>query len=325
MEKRAFLASLLFLFLLLILLPENNSLFSQKFLTREEAACEQLEKGEIDQAINILEKELKAKPDNLNARLYLGIAFYLKRNLERASKELEKTEKDIDRMLGSSRPFGDEAMFTQLGMDRKAGVLFSEERKGLLYFFRGVTLKEKKDLKNAEKKFKKAQKSKYDKTSLSLQFIDLYLKKKDLKSATKKLNEFKKISGESQITTFLDGYIQYKNKNLDASLASFEKIADAEPGAKKNIGCLHYNKGEFQKAIETWDEILSQHPEDKEVQINLGRAYFQVGDATKAQEYFDKAGIKIPPSRYSPKQIPLIYETVLKEVKLDLQCVAKKK
>lgn len=324
MGKRATLVFSLFLFLFLVFFPENRSLFSQKILTREEAACEYLEKGEIDQAIEILQKELEASPENLNARLYLGVAYYLKKDIEGASKELEKIEKEIDRMLGSSRPFGDEAMFTQLGMDRKAGVLFSEERKGVLYFFRGLILKEKKDLKNAEKKFKKAEKLNYDKISLSIQLIDLYLKKKDLKAASKVLDELKKISGESQITAFLDGYIQYKNNKLNASLASFEKIAEAQPQAKKNIGCLHYNKGEYPKAIENWEEILTQHPDDKEVQLNLGRAYFRAGDAAKAQEYFDRAGLKISPAKFSPKQIPLSYETVLKETKLDLQCISKK-
>lgn len=320
MIKKAGIISLFFIFLLCVLLANNHLLFAQKFLTQEESACHFLDKGEIDKALEILQDELKINPDNLSAHLYLGIALYLKKDLERASGEFEKIEKEIDRMLGSSRPFGDEAMFTEMGMDRKAEVLFSDERKGLLYFCRGLTLKEKKDLKNAEKKFKKALKLKYNEISTRLQLIDLYIGKKDLKSAAKELEELKKISGESGRLALLDGYLSYKNKRFEEALAAFEKSASSSLEARRNIASIHYNSGNYQKAVEVWEEILSNKLDDKEALINIGRASFHLGELEKAQEYFSKASLKISPEEYSPKKIPLGYGSLLKDVKFNLMC-----
>lgn len=318
MRKR--LGIIFLLFLLWVLFPNDHFVIAQKFQTQEEMACRFLEKGEIDKAVEILQYELKINPDNLNAQLYLGIAFFLKNDLENAFQRFKKIEKEIYKVLGSSRPFGDEAMFTQMGMDRKADVLFSKERKGLLYFCRGLTLKEKKDLKNAEKKFKIALKQKYDKMAVHLQLFELYIKMKDIKSATKQLSGLKKISGENDLLIFLDGYLKYRNDKLEDALAAFKKIAPTILEAKKNIARIHYNSGNYQKAMEIWQEILSQIVDDKEALINVGRAYFHLGDSEKAQEYFSKVGIKTSPDRYSPKKLPLVYKTQLKEVKFDLRC-----
>ena len=318
MRKKVIIISLTLL--LCALFPVSRPLLSQRPVSEENRACRHLDEGEIDLAIQILQRELKIDPENLNAHLYLGIAYYLKNDLEKSFKELEKIDKELDKMLGSSRPFGDEGMFTQLGMDRKRDILFTEEKKGVLYFFRGLTLKDKKDYKNAEKRFKKAEKSKYDKAAVSLQLIDIHIKNKKIKNATKEIQKYKKIAGETDASTFLDGYIQYMNKNAKVSLAAFQKLEGKMPEAKMNIGCLHYNLGEYQKAVEIWEGILSQNPDLKDAQINLGRAYFHTGDTAKAQEYFNKAGLTISPDRYSPKTIPLAYEFLVKDIKYNLQC-----
>ncbi|MFB0564770.1 MAG: tetratricopeptide repeat protein [Candidatus Aminicenantaceae bacterium] len=330
MRKKSVIISLLLLFWALF--PENQPLFPQKVFTQVDTACQCLDKGEIDKAIELLKKELKISSNNLNARLYLGIAYYQKKDLENAFKEFEKIEKIIMKRVDFDRPetpawsrdgWNPEQVDTNLiesWMDRQTNVIFSKEKLGLLYFCRGLTLKEKKDLKNAEKRFERARKFKYDSTAISMELFDFYLKKKDMKSASKEIKELKKITGETETTIFLDGYIHYTNKNVQASLAAFEKLAEKMPEAKRNIGCIHYNQGEYQKAIEIWEDVLSQKPDYKDIQIDLGRAHFHAGDTEKAQEYFDKAGIKISPARYSPKKIGLDYEVLFEEIKFDLQC-----
>ena len=52
----------------------------------------------------------------------------------------------------------------------------------------------------------------------------------------------------------------------------------------------------------------------------MGRAYFQLGDKEKAQEFFEQTGIKIPVERYSPKKIPLIPPQLGKKIELELTC-----
>lgn len=318
MRKRIEVIFLVFLFW--ILFSKGYPVFAQKILNQEERACRYLDKGEVDKAIEILQRVLERSPDNLNANLYLGIAFYLKKDLESASQRFMKIEKGIDKMSGSSYAFGDEAMFTQMGMERKEDVLFLEGRRGLLYFFRGLSLKEKKDLKNAEKRFKKALKLKYDEMATRMQLFDLYIKMKKLKSASKQLDGLKKISGESELLVILDGYLKYRRGSINDALAAFEKIAPTNLEAKKNLARVHYNSGNYQKAMEVWEEIYSLQSDDKEAPLNIGRACFHLGNPDKAQEYFSKAGVKISPDRYSPKKVPLVYETIPKEVKFDLKC-----
>lgn len=301
----------------------SDFLFAQRLITQEERACHLLNRGEIEKAIVVLDNELKANPDNLNAQLYLGIALYMKKDKESAFKKFEKIEKEVDRMIGSSRPFGDLEMFTQMGMERKAEVLFSKERRGLLYYCLGILLKERKDFKNAEKKFKEALKQKYDERATRLQLLDVSIKLKDLKSASRELSELKKAAEEDVVLAFLDGYLKYREGNMDEAMAIFERLAPSSLEAKKNLALLYYNRGEYTKAIEISEEILAEHPDDKGSQINIGRSYFHLADSEKAQEYFARAGMKIAPERYSPKKIPLTYKSVLKEVKFDLMCSAR--
>jgi hypothetical protein len=295
-------------------------LFSQIGLSEEEKACHLLAKGEIDQAMDILNREIKRLPQNLNLCLYLGIAYYLKNDSERAFREFEKIERELDKMMASERPIGDEVMFLEQAMDRKGAFFFSENKKGLLYFLRGLTLKEKKDLKNAEKKFLAARKYNYEQTSLALELIDLYLLNDNLKSASKELAELKKNSGENPMTKFIEAYLLYKSNKVDESLVAFDKIKDILPAARKNIAIIDYNSGDYLKALTTCEEILARFPGDMEALINAGRACFQLGDKVKAQEYFDRAGIKISPEGYSPKRISIVRPPILRETMPKLDC-----
>jgi len=303
-----------------VLFPKGNRILAQGMLTQEEAVCIQIDKGEIDRAIEILQSILEASPNNLNAQLYQGIAFFLKEDVEAAFQRFNHIEKEINRMVGAGRSFGDDAMFAALAMDRRSGVIFSEERKGLLYFCLGLTLKEKKDLKNAEKKFKNALKHEYDERATHLHLFDLYIQMKNLKSAASQLDELEKISGESDLLIFLDGYLKYRNDKMEDALEAFGKVASTIVEAKKNIARLYYNKGDYQRSLEVWQEILSKILDDKDALINIGRTSFHLGDSEKAQEYFSKAGIETSPERLSPKRVPLVYETQMKEIKFDLKC-----
>jgi len=312
--------SMILILFFLILSATSLSLFLQEVLSGEERACQHLAKGEIDQAMDILTREIQRLPQNYNLHLYLGIAYYFKKDSEKAFKEFEKIDKELDKMLTSNQPIGDEVMFLDQAMDRKGAFVFSENKKGLLYFLRGLTLKEKKDIKNAEKKFLTARKYNYDKITLCFELISLYLLSDNFKSASQELVELKKISGENQMTVFVEGCLLYKNNKVDESLAAFEKIKAVMPEAKKNIALLHYNLGNYPKALEIWEETLSLTPDDREALINAGRTLFQLGEQAKAQEYFDKASLKISPENYSPKKIPLILAPLIQETKLELPC-----
>lgn len=318
--KKALTIPVLAAWVLFCLRPNSCPLRAQGLVSLEESACQSLDKGDIEEALKLIQKALEVNPDNLNALLYLGIALYMKNDQDSAAEKFAKIEKEVDRMIGASRPFGDQVTFTELGMDRKAERLFSQERRGLLYFCRGLSMKEARDWKNAEKKFREALKQKYDEQAVRLHLFDISIKKQDLKAAAEQLSDLKKIREESEPSIFLDGYLKYREGDSAGALASFQKLAPTNTAAMNNVALLYYNSGDYGKARQIWEEILSVNPEDREAQINSGRASFRLGEIEKAQECFNQAGIKLPLDKASPQKIGLTYESLLKELKFDLMC-----
>lgn len=320
MEKKFFLIGSLFFFCILV--SDSHHLFSQIFSPQEEIACRHLAKGEIGQAIEFLEKEIPLSAQNLYLRLYLGIAYYLQGDFEKAYEELEKTDDELNDKRVFSRTFLFPSRFfleAQQEMNLPHAI-YSEQNEGLLYFCRGLTLKDKKNFKKAEKKFQKAREYQYDKASLSLQLFDLYLATDNLRSASQELALLKQVLGDNATVTFLEGCFLYKNGKIDDSLAAFEKVKDSMPEAKRNIALIYYNRSDYQKASDIWMEILTFAPDDKEVLIQAGLTYFYLGNREKAQEYFNKAEITIPPEKYSPRTFPLSLGTIAREVKFQLPC-----
>lgn len=135
--------------------------------------------------------------------------------------------------------------------------------------------------------------------------------------------ELKKIAGEAESFSLLEGYLAYRKGIVQEALAAFEKVASSNLTAKKNVALIHYNSGDYEKAIEIWGEILSEHAEDKESLINTVRAHFHLGNVEKAQECFTNAGMKVTPERYSPKKNPLAYESQIGDIQFDLMCEVK--
>ncbi len=320
-RARRILASIAFI--VFFVQPVSCPLSAQESVYWEESACESLDKGEIDEALKLLQEALEINPDNFNALLYLGIALYLKNDLENAAAKFAKIEREVDRMVGASRPFGDQVAFTEMGMDRRAEQLFAKERRGLLYFCRGLSMKEAGDWKNAEKKFKEALKQKYDEKAVRPHLFDVCIKKQDLKAAAEQLSGLKKINPGSELSIFLDGYLSYVKGDSAAALTSFQKLASTNDEAKNNVALLYYNSGDYVQARRVWEEMLVKNPSDKEAKINIGRASFLLGDIEKAQEYFNQAEIKLPPEKASPYKISLTYESMLKKLKFDLLCQVK--
>ena len=287
------------------------------------SACRLINDGKLDEAIEILKRDLKIRPWNHDLRLYLGISYFLKNEREIAFKELEKIEKELKKMEGSARSFGDQSMFLSMGIERKDRGVFSPENKGLFNFCYGIILKEKGEFKEAEKKLKEALKERYNEIKVRLQLIDLAIKERKFDKAKKELDSILKLVEEDEIILFIKGYIYSRTGKLDEAIGCYEKILSLNPDcilAKKNLGIILYNKGDYEEALNIFSEIIEKYPEEKDVMINMGRVYFHLGDKEKAQEFFDKAGIKIPVERYSPKKIPLLPPQLDKKIELELTC-----
>jgi tetratricopeptide (TPR) repeat protein len=293
---------------------------AQNLMAYEKAACVRISKGEIDEAQEILQKILEVAPNNLNAKLYLGITLHMKEDPETAVKMFNEIDRELNKMVGSGRSFGDEAMFATMAQDRRGEIFFSNDKKGLLNYCHGMALKERKEFKMAEKKFKSAIKDDYDESAARLHLVDTYIKMKNFKSASSQLAKLEKKSDNTDLLLFLRGYIAYRNGKTQDALNAFEKTAPTIPEAEKNLALLHYNMGDYQKSFEYWQRIVSENADDKEVLINIGRTSFHMGDSAKAQEYLTKAGIDTPPEKFSPKKLPLVYDAQIKRIPIELKC-----
>jgi tetratricopeptide (TPR) repeat protein len=321
MKKQLFLFGALFFIFFLALGPDH--LFSQKFSPEEEWACQLLAKGKIDQAIETLEKNyIPAFPHNLSFLLYLGLAHYLRGDFEKAYKELKKVDDELnDKRVSSLAPQGTSIYLLESSqaMSQSQAIL-SEQNNGLLYFSYGLTLKDKNNIKSAEKKFQMARKNKYDPTALSLQLFDLYLSANKLENASQELAQLKQALGDSPTFTLLEGCLLYRRGQIDDSLAAFEKVKDSLSEARLNMGLIQYNRGDYQKALDIWTGILSSAPGDKEALLHAGQACARLGNKERAREYFEKTGMTIPAEEYYPKMIPLSLGALVREVKFQFPC-----
>jgi len=265
--------------------------------------------GEIDEAMDILKKLRATFPEDYDIRLYLGIALCEKQDYELAFKEFQKIEKalDLSERIRHPRSLSDKE---RVYVGRKVKFAFSSKNKGLLYFGRGITfLMTKSEFKAAKNNFIWALKEGYDEINVRYLLIYSYLKLKDYKKANKELSNLLERKETSEKDYFIKGYLSYMRGLGNDAVSSFTKTQEINPDlieAKKNLACIYYNNGEWEKAIEIWKSVIDELPEDFESKLNMARAYFHLGRLEEAKQQFEMLNISIPVENYSPKKIPLV-------------------
>ncbi len=76
------------------------------------------------------------------------------------------------------------------------------------------------------------------------------------------------------------------------AIAKFEEVLTREPehvSAMINMGAAYYNLGELDKAIAQYEQALELEPDDAGVHSNLAAAYFQLGDTQGALREYELA------------------------------------
>jgi tetratricopeptide (TPR) repeat protein len=298
---------------------------AQQMYLEENRACKYLEQGKIDQAILLLNRKLKRYPQNYDCHLYLCLAYYLKCDFQNSLKTLSKVEFETERLEKAKSTIAAGKSMSNFGQEDaylsgSSAVVFTKERTGVLKFALGMLYKKDKDYKNASKRFSEALKYKYPeiKTREQLLVVNCFLE--EYKKAKEELDEILKSEEESDELSFMKGYVSYYLKEEAQAIESFSRISETMIWAKQNLAIVYYNQGNYNKALEIWQEILAENPDEVNSLKNSGRAYFHLGQEEKAQEQFDKIGLKIKPEKYSPKTIPLIFVDLFPEAGFDFQC-----
>jgi tetratricopeptide (TPR) repeat protein len=304
----------------ILLVPQG---FAQAYL-EEVRACQYLEQGKIDEAIRLLERKLKYYPRNFDCHLYLGLAHYLKGDMAQARDIISRTEQEI-KEIGAA-PAAITSDRTYADVDRvggMAGTVFTKGRRGILKFSLGMLLKKEEDFKGAKDRFEEARKYDYPEVEARKQLMIVKCQLKDYKDAKKELEKLQKAGQTSDELAFCEGYIAAYTKDEAKAIQSFTKIADSMLAAKQNLAGVYYNKGDYQKALDIYLEILEEHPQDAESLKNSGRAYHHLGQTEKGQAQFDIIGLTMKVEQYSPKNIPLVFIDPFADVQFSFMCDAK--
>lgn len=298
---------------------------AQQMYLEENRACKYLEQGKIDEAALLLNRKLKRYPHNYDCHLYLGLAYYLKGDFQKSMETLSKVEFETERLEKAKSTMAagkrmDSFSQEDAYLGQSSAVVFTKERKGILKFALGMLYKKNKDFKNARKRFSDALKYKYPEVEARKQLLVVYGFLKEYKKAKKQLEELLKSGEKNDELCFMEGYVASYLKDEVQAIKSFSRISEAKLWAKRNLATVYYNQGNYDKALEIWQEILEENPQDADSLKNSGRAYFHLGQKEKGQEQFDKIGLKIRVEKYSPKTIPLILVDFFPDVGFEFQC-----
>lgn len=309
--------------LLALFISFISSSFAQSYL-EEVQACELLSMGKIDEALALLNRKLKYYPHNMDCKLYQGLAYYLRGDFEQAMTTLSKIEFEVDKISKSPASMTTDVTTADINsIAAKGGDFFSKQRKGILKFSLGILYKNKQDYKNAQKRFDDALKAGYPENRAREQLLVVHSFLEDFKKAAGHLKKLQKAGESSPALTFMDGYISYYQKDTERAVEQFSKVSGEIAGANRNLAAIHYNKGEYQKALDVWLGILAENPGDAVSLRSSGRAYFHLGQKDKGQEQFDKAGLQMQVEKYSPKTIPLDMVDLFTDITFDFQCQVK--
>lgn len=290
----------------------------------EVRACQYLEQGKVDEAIRLLERKLKYYPRNFDCHLYLGLAHYLKADYGKAKDIINHVEQEI-KEIGAA-PAAITADQTYADVERvggMAGTVFTKGRRGILKYSLGMLYKKEEDYKSAKQRFEDAMKYDYPEMETRKQLMIVRCQLKEYKDAQKELEKLQKAGKTSDQLSFCEGYIAANTDNHAKAIESFAKVADSLLAAKQNLAAVYYNKGDYQKALDVYLEILEEHPQDAESLKNSGRAYHHLGQTEKGQAQFDVIGLKMKVEQYSPKKIPLVFFDPFADVQFSFMCDAK--
>jgi len=114
-----------------------------------------------------------------------------------------------------------------------------------------------------------------------------------------KLKKAEKIVASEDLMQYLEkGNALLKEKKYDDAIASYQKLLDKHPKlykVKYKIADCYREKGDLNKAIALYEEVVTEAKDDKDINIaakalgTIGGLYLTKKDMAKAQSYFQKS------------------------------------
>jgi tetratricopeptide (TPR) repeat protein len=245
-------------------------------------------KGEYDKAIQILEEYLKGKPQDVEARYFLGNSYFGKGLLDKAQEEYQNT---LDR--DSKHPFA----IYQLGLVHlkkkeyeKAEKLFEQglklkRKEGLFHNGLGLLQMEKGDLAQADLSFRLALGADPQNPEFNKNLGDLYMKKGVIPLAIddSTLAEVHYSLGEAY----------FMNRDFNSAVEEFRSaiLLDAHYSvAYLRLADMYMiDKKHFAQAVVMYEEYVKFDDKNGQAFLSLGKAYFHLRELEKAIESLEKS------------------------------------
>jgi len=112
------------------------------------------------------------------------------------------------------------------------------------------------------------------------------------KKARTAIEELDRFGEEDPLTLLLQADLYLEAGFAELSAARSKAFIAKQPAAEEGyarLGAAQHESGDYNHAIESFEQALKLSPADKEVWNNLGYTYFCAGHLTRAVECFDKA------------------------------------
>ena len=105
----------------------------------------------------------------------------------------------------------------------------------------------------------------------------------------------------------------FRKGDFDKAIESFNKALSLDPknfNAYNGLGNVYARKGDVDKAIESFNKALSLNANEPSAHIGLGNLYFRKGDTPKAIESFEKVLSTYPRNAEALFSLGAVYVTL---------------
>lgn len=101
---------------------------------------------------------------------------------------------------------------------------------------------------------------------------------------------------------YMANIYQWNGNKLEEAIEAYARANEREPGQiwiLSNIARLEFNIGNYQAALEGFEEVMAQRPEDASIRVSAAKALMLMGDLDKARAYLEEASL-LEPDLVSP-------------------------
>jgi tetratricopeptide (TPR) repeat protein len=254
------------------------------------------EKGDYDKAIQVLEEYLKGKPEDVEARYFLGNSYLEKGQLDKAQEEYEKV---LDR--DSKHPLA----IYHLGLVHVRKKEFEEAKKlferglklkkeeGLFHNGMGLIQMEKGDLTQADLSFRLALGADPENPEFHKNLGDLYMKKEVMPLAIDAYHEALGLDSTMAEVHYSLGEAHFLNRDFNSAVDEFRAAINLNPEyrvAYLRLGDMYMiDRKHFAQAAAMYEEYVTYDEKNDHAYLSLGKAYFYLRELEKAIENLERA------------------------------------